>query len=601
MRPMLPRWLLLSGAMVLGCGGGGGGTTGGGDVSAPSVPAGLTATAASPTRITLTWSASTDDVAVTGYRVTRNGTLRASPGATAYDDTGLGPATAYCYTVSALDAAGNGSAQSTQQCATTPSLPAPPAAPTGLVASAGDGLAIVQWDPVAGATSYDLYLATAPGVTKAGYAALPSGTRLVGVTAPHALDGLVNGATYHFVVTALDADGESVESTEASATPEALPPVSFRLDDTGMGAGQCYQTGGSLVACDSAGALALGAAQDGMLGRDADPAGNTGADGRLGFSFAAVAGGCVRDLVTGLMWEVKTADGGLRDAAATYTNYDSTSAAQIRGTGWEWLSPTQAQIDAPSNGVGFRDAVNARGLCGYRDWRIPTAAELQGLVDYGGSGIDPTWFPNTPSILYWTSTSIVDDVNTDYFGVRHFVDYAGAVSMGQGAIYKSGVNEGVRDSTHAVRLVRAGPAVPVPRFVVSADGQEVTDALTTLTWRRCAEGTSFDGITCSGSMVLHLHEAALQLAASEAVRTGLAWRLPNIKELASLLDQRFFNPPVDPAVFPNTLMYSVWSSTPSLSNPQFLAWGINFAAGGDVYTYERVNGGSLVRLVRDAP
>jgi hypothetical protein len=438
-------------------------------------------------------------------------------------------------------------------------------------------------------------------VTKAGYAALPGGTRLVGVTAPHALDGLVNGVTYHLVVTALDADGESVESTEASATPAALPPVTFRLDDTGITASQCYQAGGGLVACDGAGALALSGAQDGMRGRDADPASNTGADGRLGFSFAAMAGGCVRDLVTGLMWEVKTADGGLRDAATTYTNYDSTTAAQIRGTGWAWLSPTQAQVDAPTNGVGFRDAVNAQGLCGYRDWRIPTANELQGIVDYSGAGTDVAWFPNTSGALYWTSTSIVDDVNVDYFGVRHFVDYAAAVSVGDGSIYKSGVNEGVRDSPHALRLVRGGPSLPVPRFVVSADGQEVTDALTALTWRRCAEGTSFDGITCAGSMVLHLHEAALQLAASEAGRTGLAWRLPNIKELASLLDQRFFNPPVDAAVFPNTLMYTVWSSTPNVSNPQFLAWGINFAAGGDVYHYERVNGGSLVRLVRDGP
>ena len=65
----------------------------------------------------------------------------------------------------------------------------------------------------------------------------------------------------------------------------------------------------------------LNTAQDGMKGRDANAATNINDDGRLGFSFTAVNGGCVQDNVTGLMWEVKTTDGGLRDWTKTYTNY----------------------------------------------------------------------------------------------------------------------------------------------------------------------------------------------------------------------------------------------------------------------------------------
>jgi hypothetical protein len=601
----MKSWLLLSSVTALACGGGGGGPVPASqaDTTPPSAPGGLSVAAPSPSQISLTWTASTDDVAVTGYQVSRDGSPRATPASTSYEDTGLSPSTEYCYTVSARDAAGNASAQSAQRCAITPAFPTVPAAPTGVAASAGDGLVILQWDAVAGVTSYDVYLASAPGPTKATFGSLPGGTHLVGVSAPHALGGLTNDVTYYFVVTALDANWESVESSEVSATPRAMAPVTYRLDDTGIGASQCYQADGSLVACDGAGALALSSAQDGMLGRDAEPANNTGADGRLGFSFAAVAGGCVRDQVTGLMWEVKTADGGLRDEAATYTNYDSTTAAQRRGTGWDWLTPTQAEIDAPTNAVGFRDRVNAQGLCGYRDWRVPTVDELQSIVDYGGGGpaIDAAWFPHTRGATYWTATSIVDVVNTDYFGVHHDVDYAGAVSFEIGHVYAAGVNESVRDSMHAVRLVRAGPAVPAPRYTVSADGQEVTDALTTLTWRRCPEGATFAAGACDGAISLFLHDAALQRAASEASSTGLAWRLPDIKELSSLVDRRFFHPAIDPTLFPNTPLYTMWSGTPYLPDPRFLAWGVNFASGGDVYRYERVNGGSAVRLVRSAP
>jgi hypothetical protein len=83
------------------------------DTTAPSVPGGLTAVAASSSQINLSWTASTDNVGVTGYRVFRAGTLLATLGAvTTFQDTGLAPSTSFSYTVQAFDAAGNASAQS---------------------------------------------------------------------------------------------------------------------------------------------------------------------------------------------------------------------------------------------------------------------------------------------------------------------------------------------------------------------------------------------------------------------------------------------------------------------------------------------------------
>jgi alpha-tubulin suppressor-like RCC1 family protein/chitodextrinase len=89
------------------------------DTIAPSVPTGLIASASSSSQVNLSWTASTDNVGVVGYKVYRNGTLVGSPSGTSYSDTGLTASTTYNYKVAAFDAAGNTSAQSTQSSTTT--------------------------------------------------------------------------------------------------------------------------------------------------------------------------------------------------------------------------------------------------------------------------------------------------------------------------------------------------------------------------------------------------------------------------------------------------------------------------------------------------
>lgn len=108
----------------IGWSGGGGGTTA--DSTAPSVPGGVSATAASTSQIDLAWSASTDNVGVTGYKLYRNGSLLTTVTGTRYSDSGLSEATQYIYTVSAVDAAGNESALSSSASATTLSATTPP-------------------------------------------------------------------------------------------------------------------------------------------------------------------------------------------------------------------------------------------------------------------------------------------------------------------------------------------------------------------------------------------------------------------------------------------------------------------------------------------
>ena len=89
------------------------------DTTPPSVPTNLSASAVSSSAINISWTASTDNVAVTGYRIYRNGTQITTTTSTSYSDTGLTANTSYSYTVSAYDGAGNVSAQSSSASATT--------------------------------------------------------------------------------------------------------------------------------------------------------------------------------------------------------------------------------------------------------------------------------------------------------------------------------------------------------------------------------------------------------------------------------------------------------------------------------------------------
>jgi chitodextrinase len=92
------------------------------DTTAPTVPTWISASAASSTRINLAWNPSTDNVAVQGYFVFRNGVQVGTlpVGSTSYSDTGLAPNTSYTYSLEAVDAAGNRSARSSNTTTGTP-------------------------------------------------------------------------------------------------------------------------------------------------------------------------------------------------------------------------------------------------------------------------------------------------------------------------------------------------------------------------------------------------------------------------------------------------------------------------------------------------
>jgi chitodextrinase len=97
------------------------------DTTAPTAPTNVNGTATANS-VALTWTAATDNVGVTGYRILRNGTQVGTSTTTSFTDTGLAASTAYSYTVTAVDAAGNVSAPSAAKSVTTLSGSEPPPA-----------------------------------------------------------------------------------------------------------------------------------------------------------------------------------------------------------------------------------------------------------------------------------------------------------------------------------------------------------------------------------------------------------------------------------------------------------------------------------------
>ena len=160
------------------------------DTTPPTVPTNLSASGTTQTQTTLSWTAATDAVGVTGYKVYRNGTQVGTTTTPSYTATGLTAATTYSFTVSAYDAAGNNSAQSTATTVTTASTTnTPPTAnagadqtitlPTNAVTLTGTGtdtdgtITSYAWTQVSGPTTATI---TTPSATTTTVTNLAQGT-----------------------------------------------------------------------------------------------------------------------------------------------------------------------------------------------------------------------------------------------------------------------------------------------------------------------------------------------------------------------------------------------------------------------------------------
>ena len=132
-------------------------------------------------------------------------------------------------------------------------------------------------------------------------------------------------------------------------------------------------------------------------------------------------------------------------------------------------------------------------------------------------------------------------------------------------------------------------SAPDARFILSDD--EAQDLVTNLTWKRCAQGQQWneESASCSGAATPMTWSQALSESAD-------GWRVPNIKELLSIVEVSCSSPAINTAIFPNTSSVSFWTASPYINNAQ--TWSVSFDDGNDAGGGK--SSGLLVRLVKDA-
>lgn len=249
-----------------------------------------------------------------------------------------------------------------------------------------------------------------------------------------------------FTVTLSSPSGATLARSQATGT---IADIVVRPD---TGITTCANANSNLQSCPQTGFDQ----QDAEFGRD--NTNNNNSDGRAGFSFtkldsngsdlaaSATSWSCVRDEVTGLVWEIKTNDGGLRDRNNSFAWYNSNSATNGGNAGAQTGGTCTGGISC--NTAAYVAAVNAVGLCGANDWRMPTAEELLTLHDYGATtppGIDTSYFNDlviSKSLTFWASES---DASSP--GLAWIVDYAIGAGGNSSVADKAGF-------TALVRLVR---------------------------------------------------------------------------------------------------------------------------------------------------
>lgn len=192
----------------------------------PATSTGLAATAGNA-QVSLNWNASTGATSYHVKRSTASGseTQISAPASNSFTDTGLTNGTKYFYLVSAVNSGGE-SANSSEVNATPTAPAAPPATPTGLQGTAGNAQVSLSWDASTGAMSYNVKRSTANGGPFSATLASPAVTNYIDTA-------VTNGTTYYYVVSAVNASGESANSAQASATPTGpVANVTITIDPT---------------------------------------------------------------------------------------------------------------------------------------------------------------------------------------------------------------------------------------------------------------------------------------------------------------------------------------------------------------------------------
>jgi hypothetical protein len=222
-------------------------------------------------------------------------------------------------------------------------------------------------------------------------------------------------------------------------------------------------------------------------------------------------------------------------------------------TGLDWQRTLATASFSSSAAAVHCDALD---YAGYTDWRLPTRLELVSLLDL--SRTDPALslsaFPSGPSEWYWSSTPDSADPTRTWYVYFYF----GYPDVDDGA------NE------NRARCVRSEASLSRASKHYDVQAQWVRDLNTGLLWQRQISEQSFDATS------------AAEYCAALAIGQESGFRLPTMKELETLVDERRFRPAIDVESFPDAPSEHFWSSS-AWSGTTNLAWYVRFDTGSALY------------------
>lgn len=288
--------------------------------------------------------------------------------------------------------------------------------------------------------------------------------------------------------------------------------------------------------------------------------------------------------------------GGVALAAPTTPSTDFTNNGDgtltHKLTGLTWKSCAEGQTWSASSCTGSaanytwtQAAALTSTFAGHNDWRLPRIDELGGIVERSAinPAINATLFPATSSSIYW-SASAISGSTTDAWSVGFYA----------GSNYTA-----AKTRTGNVRLVRGGRSLdasgfftPSVDFTDNGNGT-VTHKKTTLTWKRCTEGQTWSGTTCTGSAQMWNWP---QASTTRTTFGGASdWRLPTANELLTILEFAKKQPAIEATIFPAIPTGSFWSAS-AYGDGSDNAWVIDFSSGADSPQYK--SSSYYTRLVR---
>ena len=132
-------------------------------------------------------------------------------------------------------------------------------------------------------------------------------------------------------------------------------------------------------------------------------------------------------------------------------------------------------------------------------------------------------------------------------------------------------------------LILSFPIFSAVRTYFDPGNGTVKDTVTGLVWQKCSAGQT-NNASCTGTASTMNWKSALAYCDGLTLGGRSDWRLPNVKELLTLVNPLKSSPAIDTAVFPNTALSLYWSSSPSITN----AWHVRFIDGNS-QTYNITN------------